>query len=243
MFFSVLFIIGCVTAIFSSAEMTSIIKKPFLYSDTIRSLKVISYYHSGYFVSAAIFIGFFLSFLCSKLPISDFFGFLASTWNTIGVFITRLEKNEYTYQCHFGLSFQTVRCEIYGNINRMFLLGCYQGLKYMQESFSYSDFNLFRILGFFFTLNGVIRKVVKNVRPYRMMKKTANNVIVIGSVIVQAMYTLHNWREIVQGMSLDVSIKAVGNDGDEFSEEDEGERKEAIVESYRSLPWLTISKG
>ena len=198
-----------------------------LSNHTKRCIRNISSYHSGYFVAFLIFVAFFCSFLYSMCRHLDFVGSVSSFWDTFLNFLRRLENNEYTYQCSFGLSLQALRCEIYGNINRIFLLGSFQCLKYMQESFSYSDFNIFRALGFLAFVNTLLRQIISSIQPHKISKLIINNGIILSVYSIQTIYSVYNWREVVQGLS----IEAI-----EVEEE-----KALRDDNYRVLPWLTIS--
>ena len=77
----------------------------------------------------------------------------------------------------------------------------------MQESFSYSDFNIFRILGFFAFLNTSIRQLVSIVKPLRLIKIIINNSILLVVHVVNGVYTLYNWRQIVQRLVIEEEIR------------------------------------
>ena len=207
MFITFLFLFGTITAFLASVESSGFMRKSIISPETVRILKGISFYHSGYFLSSAILSWFFISFVSSKLPAINLLESIFAIWTVITDFVKRLENNEYSYQCHFGLSIRSVRCEVYGNINRMLLLTSYQCLKYMQESFSYSDFNIFRILGFFAFLNTSIRQLVSIVKPLRLIKIIINNSILLVVHVVNGVYTLYNWRQIVQRLVIEEEIR------------------------------------
>ena len=207
MFITFLFLFGSVIAFLSSVESTGFMRKSIISPDTVRILKGVSFYHSGYFLSSAILSWFFISFILSKLPQINPLDSVIAIWALITDFVTRLENNEYSYQCHFGLSIRSVRCEVYGNINRMLLLTTYQCLKYMQESFSYSDFNIFRILGFFAFLNTSIRQLISIVKPLKLVKIIINNSILLVVHVVNGVYTVYNWRMIVQRLVIEEEIQ------------------------------------
>lgn len=207
MFITFLFLFGTITAFLASVESSGFMRKSIISPETVRILKGISFYHSGYFLSSAILSWFFISFVSSKLPPINLLESIFAIWTVITDFVKRLENNEYSYQCHFGLSIRSVRCEVYGNINRMLLLTSYQCLKYMQESFSYSDFNIFRILGFFAFLNTSIRQLVSIVKPLRLIKIIINNSILLVVHVVNGVYTLYNWRQIVQRLVIEEEIR------------------------------------
>lgn len=221
------FIVGCFASVITNVEVMTLMEASLLSNHTKRCIRSISFYHSGYFIAFGIFVALFCSFLFSMLQHLDFIGSVSSFWNIFLDFLRRLENNEYTYQCSFGLSFQAVRCEIYGNINRMFLLGSFQCLKYMQESFSYSDFNVFRALGFLAFVNTLTRQIISSIRPYRMSKLIINNAIIIAVYSIRTIYSVYNWREVVQGLS----IEAIEVEEEKLLRDDD----------YRILPWLTIS--
>ena len=207
MFITFLFLFGSVIAFLSSVESTGFMRKSIISPDTVRILKGVSFYHSGYFLSSAILSWFFISFILSKLPPINPLDSVIAIWALVTDFVTRLENNEYSYQCHFGLSIRSVRCEVYGNINRMLLLTTYQCLKYLQESFSYSDFNIFRILGFFAFLNTSIRQLISIVKPLKLVKIIINNSILLVVHVVNGVYAVYNWRMIVQRLVIEEEIQ------------------------------------
>lgn len=221
------FVVGCLSFFISNVEVMSLLKSSILNTETKRSLRIISYYHSGYFVAFGIIAAVFGSFLYRRMSSLDFLESITSLWDLFATMLRRLENNEYTYQCPFGLSFQAVRCEIYGNINRMFILGSYQCLKYMQESFSYSDFNIFRILGFLSFANSLLRQIIFSIQPFKFFKLIINNIIVLSVCMIQAIYSVYNWRQIIQG----ISIEAIEVEEAKLLREDD----------FRLSPWLTIS--
>lgn len=108
-----------------------IMNRSIINDDTKRILRVVSEYHSAYFIISGIILVLLLQFLWSKLPMVNL-DQINIVFDIIFAFISRLENSEYTYQCQFGFSFKAIRCEIYGNINRFLILGTYQILKYTQ---------------------------------------------------------------------------------------------------------------
>jgi hypothetical protein len=139
-----------------------------------------------------------VSFIWNRLPSFDIFGYISSLWEMFSKFVVSLENNEYTYQCQFGLSLKAVKCEIYGNVNRLFFLVSYQSLKYAQEIFSYNDFNLFRVsmlVHFIFT---TVKQLMRMIRPYKTLRLIVNNSIQLVYCVVHGMYCLYNWREMAR---------------------------------------------
>ena len=223
----VLISVSLIAAALASADITDLVSTPILSLETIRILKGISYYHPGYILSSGILLWFFAAYIYSLLPILSIYGLVSSVWISSTVFLARLENNEYSYQCQFGLSMSAIRCEIYGNINRMLLLGTFQFLKYIRESFSFTDFNIFRILGFFSFLTTFVRRLISIVKPYQMLKLIINNSIVLAVNMVNAVYCMYNWREIVQGMIIE------GEDDSEISSKN----------NITSLPRIIITRA
>lgn len=223
----ILIVVSLVAAALASADISILTSTPIISLESIRILKGISYYHPGYILSSTIILWFFAAYIYSLLPVLSLYGFISSIWITSTVFLARLENNEYTYQCQFGLSISAVRCEIYGNINRMLLLGTFQFLKYIRESFSFNDFNIFRILGFLSFLTTFVRRLISIVKPFIMLKLIINNSIVLAVNMVNAVYSMYNWREIVQGMIIE------GEDEGEISSKN----------NVASLPRIIITRA
>lgn len=225
--FSIMLYLALVAAALTCVELNSFTKRSLLSPENLRTLRGISFYHSGYFISSAIISWFFVSFIISKLQECNFLGMITDSCTVFSNFLTKLENNEFTYQCQFGLSIKAIRCEIYGNINRILLMASYQCLKYTQESLSFTDFNVFRILGFFAFLNTFVRRIFAAVKPYELFKLIVNNALMISVCVVNAVYSVYNWRQIVQEMVMDDEIV---------------EKKVVFEKGYRGIPCLTISR-
>ena len=101
----------------------------------------------------------------------------------------------------------------------------------MQESFSYTDFNLFRVLGFLTFVNTIVRQIISRIQPFKLFRHIINNSIILGVCIIQAVHSVYNWRQIIQNMVVDdeeeIEVKGIQILGDK--------------KDYKVLPWLTIS--
>lgn len=216
-------------AALACVDLTSFTKKLFLSPENLRTLRGISFYHSGYFITSAIISWFFVSFIFGNLQEFNFLGTMKDYCTTFSKFLSKLENNEVTYQCQFGLSINAIRCEIYGNINRLLLMVSYQCLKYVQESLSFTNFNVFRVLSFFTFLNTFVRRIFAAVKPYELFNLIVNNALVLSISIVNTVYSIYNWRQIVQEMVMDDEVEVV-------------EKKVVYEKGYRGIPCLAISR-
>mmetsp|Transcript_8263 Transcript_8263/g.8251 ORF Transcript_8263/g.8251 Transcript_8263/m.8251 type:complete len:239 (-) Transcript_8263:330-1046(-) len=205
-----LFLVVCFTAFLSTEELTSLMKKSLISTHTKILLRRLSFYSYNYFLFAAILSLCLVSFIWNRLPSLDIVGYFASLWGMFSKFIVRLENNEYTYQCQFGLSLKAVKCEIYGNANRLFFLVSYQSLKYAQEIFSYNDFNLFRVSMFIHFVYTTVGQLMRMIRPYKSLSLIINNSILLVYCAVHGMYCLYNWREVARA--------AINEEDDEVEE-------------------------
>jgi hypothetical protein len=221
--------LALVAAALACVELTNFTKSSLLSPENLRTLRGISFYHSGYFISSAIISWFFVSFVVGKLQECNFLGIITDYCTIFSKFLTQLENNEFTYQCQFGLSINAIKCEIYGNINRVLLMVSYQCLKYTQESLSFTNFNVFRVLSFFTFLNTFVRRIFAAVKPYELIKVIVNNALVLSIFVVNAVYSIYNWRQIVQEMVMDDEVEVV-------------EKKVVYEKGYRGIPCLTISR-
>jgi hypothetical protein len=174
------------------------IRRIFIFSDTKQKLKAIREYDAIYIYGAffLIFSGMILCFII--ILYLDFISMFWSGWNALASIISTLERGEMNYTCSFGISYQTVKCEVFASINRGMFILLVQFLKWMQDSFSLNNgFNIFKIGStlslFYFTFLTIFRVELF----YTILRRGFNNLLLLFYATVYSLHAIHNWRDIV----------------------------------------------
>lgn len=185
-------------------ELDVYLRRCFVFTNTKQKLKAIREYDNIYLYMAgaimtagAIFI-FGLSYYFQVVTIAYNYGI------SFGSMISSLEKGELNYTCTFGISFQSVKCEIYSSINRAAFYVITHFLKWLQETFSMSaGLNPFKILS---SLSLFYQILTASIHPdvfYVIIRRAFNNLVHLFYMIVYACHAIHNWRQIVQNVQDD----------------------------------------
>lgn len=143
----------------------------------------------------------------------DMMGICQSSWTSLVILLSALEKGELNYTCSFGISFQTVKCEVFSSFNRGLFYLVMHFLKWLQDSFSPSNgLNPFKILSslsfFYYLLTSVIHVEV----IYVIVRRGANNAIHLFYSVVFVLHAIHNWRDVVLNVTDEPVVNAENED-------------------------------
>lgn len=206
-------------------DLVSYQRRIFIFTETKQKLKAIRGYDNIYlYLAAAIFV-LAIGGSFSAMIYFDIIGVCQNSWTSFTTLLSSLEKGELNYTCSFGISFQSVKCEVYSSVNRGLFYLVMHFLKWLQDSFSPSNgINPFKILSslsfFYYLLTSVVHVEVM----YVILRRGANNAIHLFYSVVYALHAIHNWRDIVVNVT-DEPVVAAEN------EEVQNPRDNAIVAS------------
>ena len=200
-------------------------RRIFIFTETKQKLKAISNYDSIYLYLATGILSSLIIGLFVGLVYSDAIGVCQNSWSWFTTLLSALEKGELNYTCSFGISFQSVKCEVFSAMNRGLFFVVMQFLKWLQDSFSVANgINPFKILSslsfFYYLISSVIHVEVL----YVILRRGANNAIYLFYSVVYALHAIHNWRTIVVNVSDEPVVSAE-------NEEVQNPRDNAIVTS------------
>jgi len=206
---------------FSWKHLAFYVRRIFIFTDTKQKLKSIREYDDIYIYGAFVIV--FLGVISIFVTISyvDFVPIFWYSWNAFTSLISALEKGEMNYTCSFGISFQTVKCEVFGAVNRALFYLMVQFFKWLQDSFSPSaGFNIFKILSSISFFYYAIMSLFYFEFFYVVLRRGFNNFVLFFYATVYSLHAIHNWREIV--MNVPDDQPSVVNVNDEAEDAHDG---------------------
>jgi hypothetical protein len=184
-------------------------RRIFIFTETKQKLKAIRAYDAIYLYLAGAFFTSAIISSFAAMVYFDVIGVCHNSWISFTTLLSALEKGELNYTCSFGISFQSVKCEVFSSINRGLFYLVMHFLKWLQDSFSPSNgINPFKILSslsfFYYLLTSVIHVEVL----YVIIRRGTNNTIYLFYSLVYSLHAIHNWREIVVNVSDEPAVAA-----------------------------------